>query len=89
MINYSRAILHIENVIHFKKNSFVEANIVYVRSNYGFLSVTIVTHFESSGVLSSETISIVNNTPDKTDNTIERLRFKTIVKKNSGFKKVY
>lgn len=53
-----------------------------------FYHFVIITHFDSSEVLLSETITIVNNTPDKIDNATERIRFKTIFEKNSGFKTV-
>lgn len=42
----------------------LKANLVYIQSNYGFLSANI-TRLESSGLLLSEAIAIVNNTTDK------------------------
>jgi len=71
----------------------LEANLVYIQSNYGFLSVNI-TRLESSGQLLSEAISIVNNTTDNINKAGGQIgneicsKFKTILEKNSGFKTV-
>lgn len=71
----------------------LEANLVYIQSNYGFLSVNI-TRLESSGQLLSEAISIVNNTTDNINKDGGQIgneicsKFKTILEKNSGFKTV-
>jgi len=46
------------------KDPSLEPNLVYIELNYGFLSANI-TRLESSGLLLSEAISIVNRTTNK------------------------
>lgn len=71
----------------------IEANLVYIQSNYGFLSSNI-TRLESSGLLLSEAISIVNNTTNNINQASGQVgneicsKFKAVLEKNSGFKTV-
>jgi len=81
----------IEKCYTLLKDSSIYANLVYIQSNYGFLSAN-VTRLELSGLLLPEAISIVNNTTGKINKASGRIvneicsKFKTVLEKNSGFK---
>lgn len=82
--------LSIKNAQSLVENSNIEANLVYIKANFGFLSRDI-TRLETSGMLLTESIGIIQQVKEKIQKAPGTLgktiinKLENVLKKNMGF----